>query len=288
QSGIGTALAKNLVSKNWLVALLDVNAEAGQELVRTLGPNTIFLQTDVSSYTSQSTSFLTVFRKWHRIDALLANAGVGDRSSVYILPFRSNAVDDIPPAPDTSCTDIDYKGVLYGVQLAVHFMRHNPSSATDKIEGDEGHAWIRGKVVVTCSVVAVSPHFTYPEYNGAKAGVLNFVRGVAPVLKLKEGILINAVCPGVVATAIVPPEMIAAVSPEFVTPVSTVVRAYDEFLDEKDERSGVAVEATVDKVLQLEEPKLRNGRASERSVQVWEPLFRMLHGEDSGILGAIP
>jgi len=40
-----------------------------------------------------------------------------------------------------------------------------------------------GKIVATASVAGVYPHETYPEYNGAKAAVINFVRGVAPVLK---------------------------------------------------------------------------------------------------------
>ena len=41
-----------------------------------------------------------------------------------------------------------------------------------------------GKIVATASVAGLYPHETYPEYNGAKAAVINFVRGVAPVLKL--------------------------------------------------------------------------------------------------------
>jgi NAD(P)-dependent dehydrogenase (short-subunit alcohol dehydrogenase family) len=65
---------------------------------------------------------------------------------------------------------VDYKGVVYGTQLAIHFMRKN------KIPG--------GKVVVTASVAGIDPHESYPEYDGAKAAVLNFVRAVHRVLKL--------------------------------------------------------------------------------------------------------
>lgn len=45
--------------------------------------------------------------------------------------------------------------------------------------------------------------------------MINFVRTMAPVLKAKEGITINAICPGIVETPIIPPEMIAAVSREW-------------------------------------------------------------------------
>jgi NAD(P)-dependent dehydrogenase (short-subunit alcohol dehydrogenase family) len=38
---------------------------------------------------------------------------------------------------------------------------------------------------------------------------------MAPALKVKENITINAVCPGIVETPIIPPELIAAVSREW-------------------------------------------------------------------------
>lgn len=79
----------------------------------------------MSSYDSQASAFLQVYKKWGHIDALLANAGIVDRSSVYILAHKNASVEDVPPAPDMSCTDVDYKGFVYGTQLAIHFMRHN-------------------------------------------------------------------------------------------------------------------------------------------------------------------
>lgn len=63
----------------------------------------------------------------------------------------------IPPKPDLLCTDVDYKGVVYGTQLAIHFMRKNKTPG--------------GSIVATASIAAVHPHETYPEYDGAKAAV---------------------------------------------------------------------------------------------------------------------
>lgn len=199
-----------------------------------------------------------------------------DRSSIYILGHRSAKVEDVPPAPDLLTTDVDYKGVVYGTQLAIHFMRHNPQRPG-------------GKIVATASAAAVVPHETYPEYNGAKAAVVNFVRGVAPILRGKEGIAISVVCPGIVATNIIPPEMVAAVSPECITPAETIVRAYEQFLDEEGEgRAGEIVECSADKIVTLKPPELGNGRVSKRAVTVWDPLFKMSHGENSGLADAIP
>lgn len=182
----------------------------------------------------------------------------------------------MPPAPNLLTTDVDFKGVVYGTQLAVHFMRHNPAGPG-------------GKIVATGSVAGIVPHSTYAEYNGAKAAVINFVRGMAPVLRLKERIAIGVVCPGIVNTTIIPPELVAAVSPECLTPIETIVRAYEGMLDEEGEgRAGEVVECSADKIIKLEVPELGNGSASRRAVTVWEPLFKTMHGENSGLPDAIP
>jgi NAD(P)-dependent dehydrogenase (short-subunit alcohol dehydrogenase family) len=277
-SGMGTALATRLIEKGWRVALFDINQEAGTEIASRLGANAAFFKADVSSYASQAAAFSAVFSKWGRIDALLANAGIVDRSSIFILRHRSASVDDIPPAPDLSTTDIDYKGVVYGVQLAIHFMRHNSS------ETPGGK-----KIIATASIAGVVPHPTYPEYNGAKAAVINFVRGVGPILKIKEGITFGAVCPGIVDTPIIPQALVTAVSKECLTPVETIVRAYEEFLDDDGEgRAGEVVECSADKIIPLKMPEMGNGKASKRAVTGWEPLFRQMHGEDSCLPDAIP
>lgn len=201
---MGIDISKDLIARGWKVACLGRRKEPGDELIKTLGDNAHFIQTDVSCYESQASAFREVHQLWGRIDALCANAGIVDKSSVYINDWRKNGkgVDEIPPAPDLSCTDIDYKGVVYGTQLATHFMRHNkPQSG--------------GKIVVTGSIGSIFPHRSYPEYCGAKAAVNQFVRVMSPMLKQKDNIFINCVMPGAVPTPIVTPEMIAAVSPEW-------------------------------------------------------------------------
>lgn len=179
--------------------------DAGEALAASLGPNALFFQADVAQYESQAKVLREVYRIWGQIDMFIPNAAVVDQSSFYLYDWQRShekTVDDIPPEPDLSCTDADYKGVIYGVQLARHFMKYNQPQPG-------------GKIVVTSSVGGVVPHPSYPEYCGAKAAVNQFVRGVAPLLKQRENILINCVLPGIVATPIVPPEMIAAVTPQW-------------------------------------------------------------------------
>ncbi|RBQ87404.1 hypothetical protein VDGD_20698 [Verticillium dahliae] len=47
-SGMGLAVTQRLSAQGWVVAILDFNEKAGQEAASSI-PNTVFLQTDVSS-----------------------------------------------------------------------------------------------------------------------------------------------------------------------------------------------------------------------------------------------
>lgn len=202
QSGIGIDLVKDLCAKGWKVACIGRRYEPGEALLKELPQGkALFFAADVSKYEEYASVFNKVHQIWGRIDALCANAGVVDPSSVYILGSKTNSVDDIPPAPDLSPVDINYKGAVYGTQLAIHFMRHNPQPG--------------GRIVVTGSIGSIFPHESYPVYCGTKAAVNHFIRGVAPLLKQKENISINCVMPGIVNTPIVPHEMITAVTPEW-------------------------------------------------------------------------
>ena len=82
--------------------------------------------------------------------------------------------------------------------------------------------------------------------------------------------------------------MLDAVSPECLTPVSTVVAAYDEFLSDNNYQTGEAVECSVDKQLLVPKTEYCDGRFSKRACTVWDPLFQMMHGEKSGLEEAMP
>ncbi|KAL4923157.1 SDR family oxidoreductase [Aspergillus undulatus] len=273
-SGIGVDLARDLATRGWKIACVGRRREAGAALLKKLQcDNARFFPADASNYEEYANVFREVRKLWGRIDALCANAGVVDTSSIYIYDWKDKSVDEVPPAPKLDVVDVNYKGVVYGTQLATHFMRHNPQPG--------------GRIVITGSIGAVFPHRTYPVYCGTKAAVNHFVRGVAPLLKEKENILINVVMPGIIDTPIVPPEMIKAVTPECITPVDTVLKAYQVFLEDTTGMAGETLECSAEKLIYYHMPEYGNGPITKRAVTVWEPLFRMMHGEDSQLPGAL-
>jgi len=75
------------------------------------------------------------------------------------------------------------------------------------------------------------------------------------------------------------------------TPPSTIVEAYHRFLDDPS-LSGEAIECSVDKCMLVPrenwETNFLNGYKSKRAVTVWDPLFKMMHFEGSGLPDAIP
>lgn len=154
------------------------------------GETALFLECHVEDYDSQVNMFRTVWRTWGRLDCFIANAGIVDVGSRYNLARRDAAVDDVPPRPDLSCNDVDFKAVVYGTELAVHYMRHNTGGSS-------------GKIIVTGSIVAIYPLPTLPEYSAVKAAVLQWVRVMAPMLG-KENITINNVLPNAYDTGIMP------------------------------------------------------------------------------------
>lgn len=94
---------------------------------------------NVADYSSQAKVFDQVFKDFGRLDALCANAGIVDRNSAYLVKARGS--DEIPPAPDMSCTDVDWKGKssTCGVRQAMLFpgfvLFHNhPVQFADHVE----------------------------------------------------------------------------------------------------------------------------------------------------------
>jgi NAD(P)-dependent dehydrogenase (short-subunit alcohol dehydrogenase family) len=176
------------------VALVGRRPDVGVPRASSLDPSgetAVFEQCNVASYSEQAAMFKNVWAKWGRLDLLIPNAGAVDNGSWYNFGRRGASVDDVPPEPDTSCTDVHLKGLEYGTVLATHYMRHNQPSPG-------------GKIIATCSMLGLQPCPTFPEYGAAEAGVAQWVRVSAPLLQSKENITINAILMGPAITPVMP------------------------------------------------------------------------------------
>ncbi|KAE9986282.1 hypothetical protein EG327_004406 [Venturia inaequalis] len=226
-SGIGLALVRHLLAKKdakWNVILADINEKAYQAISRDLDSSrTIFIPTDVSSWDSHAAAFKKSV-EWspnNRIDFFAANAGIADQE-IMIGPGSNYNLDAEPQKPNLSCLDVDLYGVLYGLKLFIHYTRKaRQASPTD----------FYPKMVITASCVGQYPFAVAPQYAAAKAACINLTRSTGiPALK-HEGIAINCIMPAFVLTNIMPEYLSTNWPKEFVTPLGTMMRAYDELIE---------------------------------------------------------
>lgn len=67
-----------------------VDIQSNETLSRELGESAAFFQCNVADYYSQARMFQAVWDKFGHIDALCANAGIVDKSSIYIFDHRGS------------------------------------------------------------------------------------------------------------------------------------------------------------------------------------------------------
>lgn len=79
QNGIGRDLAERLHARGYNVAITGRRIQEGEAFAAQLDPNgdtSLFVECHVQDYESQVVLFRTVWRKWSRLDGLIANAGI--------------------------------------------------------------------------------------------------------------------------------------------------------------------------------------------------------------------
>jgi len=176
--GIGRAIARRLSADGFAVALVDLDAAALADTARELeqrdAPAMPF-RTDLTQIDNVAGAITQVVERWGRIDALVNNAG-----REITKPFL-----DISPADWDAMLGLNLKTVFFATQLAARAM----------LAGG-----VRGRIVNIASIAGRSGRADQAPYAAAKAGVISVTRSAARALA-PHGITVNAVCPGVVDTA---------------------------------------------------------------------------------------
>lgn len=116
---MGEGVAKELASKGWKVAVLDMNEKSGKAIAEQLGG--IFIKTDVTNYDNQAAAFQKTWETYKQIDFVYANAGIVDT-----YPFYSKHDTLPPPKLPLLVQEVCLTGVVYSSYLAMHYMRQNP------------------------------------------------------------------------------------------------------------------------------------------------------------------
>lgn len=178
-----------------------------------------------------------------RIDFFAANAGIAEGE--HLLDPTKDDLDADPKKPAMHCTQVNQVAVFYGLKMFVHYARitnraiKKEAAATAAGGGGGGggqqqqqQELYNPKFVITSSCSALYPFPIVVEYAATKASLVSLVRGVGRNLLASDNVAVNCIMPAYVDTGLTPNELTALWPPEWVTPLSTMNRAYDELISE--------------------------------------------------------
>jgi 3-oxoacyl-[acyl-carrier protein] reductase len=169
--GIGAAIARRLSHDGFGVALLDLQADAVQDLARELsadGRAAIALSCDVSSPDQVTSAFAAVGEKWQRVDVLASNAGI----------TRDHMFHKMPPEDWDAVIATHLRGGYLVAQAAQRFMVSQRSGS-----------------IIFISSRAATGNRGQSNYSAAKAGLEGLTKTLAIELG-PFGVTVNAIAPG--------------------------------------------------------------------------------------------
>ncbi|MFI5396856.1 MAG: SDR family NAD(P)-dependent oxidoreductase [Candidatus Binatia bacterium] len=180
-TGIGAATARRFAREGAILLLADVNEADGTKLAQELsksGATAQFIRTDVRNAAEVEALLQAAVDHHGALHILFNNAGIG--------AYGKTADLDIETWHQVIAVDLD--AVFYGIRAAIPRMKAGGG----------------GVIVNTASISGMFGDYGLVAYNAAKAGVINLTR-TAAIDYARDGIRINAVCPGPVETPMLNP-----------------------------------------------------------------------------------
>jgi NAD(P)-dependent dehydrogenase (short-subunit alcohol dehydrogenase family) len=174
--GIGEACARLFLEQGAKVVIVDIDNERGQSLASQLqqqGHEILFIASDIGNKVEVDAVIKQVISQHGRLDVLVSNAGI----------FKA--------APFLEVSESDFDEVLR-VNLKGAFLM---GQAAARVMKDQGG----GAIVHMSSVNGVLAIPEIASYNVSKGGLNQLTRAMALALA-DDGIRVNAVAPGTIAT----------------------------------------------------------------------------------------
>jgi NAD(P)-dependent dehydrogenase (short-subunit alcohol dehydrogenase family) len=173
-SGIGLATARRFADEGANVVAVDVDVDAGDKAAAEVGG--VFVQADVTVSEDVARAFEVAFETYGSVDIAFNNAAISPPEDDSILSTGLEAWRRVQ--------DVNLTSVYLCCREALGYMRRQG----------------KGSIINTASFVAVMGSATSQiSYTASKGGVLALSRELG-VQFAKEGIRVNALCPGPVNT----------------------------------------------------------------------------------------
>lgn len=188
--GIGEACTRRLAADGARVALWDVADEAGRRVAAELaggagsraGPGAAYFHCDVSRKAEVDAALAATLAAFGRLDGLVNNAGI----------FKAAPFLDISEADWDAVLAVNLKGSFLVGQAVARVLVNNTA-------GTGAYASRGGAIVNMSSVNATLTIPTIASYNASK-GAINQLTRVMALSLAEQGVRVNAVAPGTIAT----------------------------------------------------------------------------------------
>ena len=182
-SGLGQAVAEDVVAGGGRVALLDVNKATGEALAARLGDRATFIETDVTSEAAVNAAVTAASQALGGLNVAVNCAGVG-------WPKRLVGKDGPMPGDFfRKVIEINLVGTLLVCKAAAAEMQKNAPNA----DGE------RGAIIMTASVAAFDGQIGQVAYSASKGGVVGMTLPMARELAA-FGIRVVTIAPGLFLT----------------------------------------------------------------------------------------
>lgn len=216
--GFGRAFARALLEADAVVALADIDEQAGEAAADELG--CAFFALDVTDLAANSACVAAVEERFGAVDLAILNAGIES-------PFSLG--DDFDPAAYRRAMSINLDGVVYGF--------HAVRPAMLRAGG--------GSVLAVASLAGLAAMAPQPVYGANKAAVVALARALGPA-HAHEAIRVNALCPGFSDTPLIDDirEMLAAGGVPVIDPADVAAAALSVLASDASGRA-LAVQAGV-------------------------------------------
>lgn len=177
-SGLGLAAAKLFLAEGGNVMIADYS-DKGADVAKEIGA--AFVKMDVSKEEDVKNAVEETVKTYGKLDIAVASAGIGGDNATVIECTKANW---------DKVNAVDYTGVMLTDKYAIEQMRK------------QGHG---GAVINLASMFGLVAVPTNIAYSASKGGVVNLTKAAGTTYS-HEGIRVNAVCPGVIDTPLIPEE----------------------------------------------------------------------------------